>query len=118
MANTTSGGAAVEPRANLYAEATSGNYQNGANDNISETLPGEVGTPHERIQLLQMEVRNAIKAGLPVRYGNAIQNGVNVLVISIANARALMGSGNATFEWLGDVATTLPEDYQKAARNE
>ena len=103
MENTTFGDAAAAKNAQQYGAATFGNSPNGASENMPETLPGEIGTPDQRIQVLQMEVRNAIKAGLPVRYGNAIQNGVPVLVISIANARALMGSGNATFEWLGDV---------------
>ena len=114
MANTTFGGAEAAESANPYGAVISGNSPNTDETNTRETLPGEIGTPHERIQMIQIEVRNAIKAGLPVRYGNALSNGVPTLVISITNARAVMGMVNATFEYLGDVATVLPERYQKA----
>ena len=101
MANTTSGGKEAENSAQAYAAVISGNSPNGANENMPETLPGEIGTPAQRMEVLQMEIRNAIKAGMRVRYGNIEHEGVTCLVIWIEQARLVKGSGT-TFEYIGN----------------
>ena len=101
MANTTLGEKAAAPRAQAFEAARSGNYQNGASANTTETLPGEIGTPAQRIEVLQMEIRNAMKAGLKVHFGNVMHEGVPCLVIWIEEARLVKGSGT-TFEYIGN----------------
>lgn len=115
MENTISGDAAVAASENTCAADTTAIYPNGAKPNTSETLPGELGTPHERIQLIQTEIRNAIAAGMKIRYGNIQHDGVPCLVIWIENATLVKGSGT-TFEYVGNIVTRkLPETEVSAA---
>lgn len=115
MENTISGDAVVAKSENHFEADTTAIYQNGAKPNTPETLPGELGTPHERMQLIQTEIRNAIAAGMKIRYGNIEHDGVPCLVIWIENAALVKGSGT-TFEYVGNLVTRkLPDTEVSAA---
>lgn len=47
----------------------------------------KLGTPQERLEMLQQEIRNCIAAGMQLTIGNATRAGRSVLVIGIYDAR-------------------------------
>lgn len=62
-------------------------YQNIAKPSIAATLPGEIGTPQERLEILQNEILNARTAGLSIRLQNSTsKTGHPVLVILVMDA--------------------------------
>lgn len=43
-----------------------------------------LGTPRERLQILQLETRNSALAGLPIKYDFRLVNGVSTLVLIVS----------------------------------
>lgn len=87
MENTLSDARAVKSNGKRSRVGTSGNYQNTANRNTIATLPGEIGTPQARLEVLQDEISLARAAGLSVRIDNVTTKaGRKCLVIVVMDS--------------------------------
>lgn len=87
MENTLSGAKVVSSSGKRSRGAISGNYQNTAKPNTLETLPGEIGTPQARLEVLQDEISLARAAGLAVRIDNiTTKAGRKCLVIVVMDS--------------------------------
>lgn len=121
MENTTSSAAAPSETENPGGAASSMPYQSPARSGITrDEKPVEsiapLGTPQERLEMLQNEVRNAGMANLPIKFDFvASKSGKPILVITVAGARACEHCGwwNLTAECQNDKcsgkAKLLPE---------
>lgn len=85
--DTLSGAKAASKTGKRSRAATSGSYQNTGSKSIGAMLPGEIGTPQQRLEVLQDEITLTRAAGLSVRLDNVTTKaGRKCLVIVVMDA--------------------------------
>lgn len=85
MVNTLSDARAVKSNGKRSRVGTSGNYQNTANRNTIATLPGEIGTPQQRLEVLQDEIMLARAAGITINIENVTTKAGRKCVVIVVN---------------------------------
>lgn len=90
MENDSSTEKEVAPQGNPAGVGPLTNYQQNGNNGMPSEVPSDsltepLGTPSERLQMLQLECKHGAEAGLPVHFGYRRVGNVPQLYILITN---------------------------------